>query len=125
MKLYIAGPMTGLPDFNYPAFYKAAEQLTAAGYQVENPAENKVEGTASWLAYMRLSLVQISRVDGIALLPGWRNSKGARLEEHIGSVLGLHVRYVETWLDPEMVAAATGPQDSAVAVGDSIPGVTR
>lgn len=122
MKLYIAGPMSGLPDFNYPAFYKAAEQLRAAGYEVENPAENTIEGTASWLAYMRMSLVQISKVDGIALLPGWAGSRGALLEEHIGTELGLTVRYVETWLKLDMTAVATGPQDPAVAVGDTIPG---
>lgn len=124
MKLYIAGPMTGLPDFNYPAFYKAAEDLEAAGYEVENPAANQVEGTASWLAFMRLSLVQISRVDGIALLPGWTNSKGARLEEHIGSALGMPVRYVQTWLDVPRVEARS-PQDPAVAIGDSLPEVNR
>ena len=116
-RLYVAGPMkssipnflhrpsarsracqTGLPDFNYPAFFKAEEQLLAAGYEVENPARNKPEGTASWLAYMRLSLVQISRVDGLALLPGWGDSKGARLEVQIAEGLGLHVRYLDDWL---------------------------
>lgn len=115
MKLYIAGPMTGLPDFNYPAFFKAAADLEAAGYEVENPAANQPEGTASWLAFMRMSLVQISRVDGIALLPGWSDSKGARLEEHIGTALGLPVRYVRTWLDVDMraaVAANEGGEDA-------------
>lgn len=118
MKLYIAGPMSGLPDFNYPAFFKAAEQLREAGYEVENPAENKPEGAASWLAFMRMSLVQISRVDGIALLPGWRDSNGAKLEEHIASALGLQVRYLHTWLDPEMVASvrASEAQDPAVSL---------
>lgn len=117
MKLYIAGPMSGLPDFNYPAFHRAAEQLEAAGYEVENPATNVVEGTASWLAYMRLSLVQISKVYGIALLPGWADSKGARIESDLGLALGLPVRYVDVWLKPEMLAVALGPQDPAVAVG--------
>lgn len=117
MKLYIAGPMTGLPDFNYPAFIDAEDKLKAAGYEVENPARNQPEGTASWLAFMRMSLVQISKVDGIALLPGWNASKGATLEEHIGSALGLQVRYVHTWLDPEMVASvrAHEAQDPAVS----------
>lgn len=101
MKVYIAGPMSGLPDFNYPAFFKAAERLRAAGYEVENPAENKPEGTASWQAYMRMSLVQISRVDGIALLPGWQESKGASLEVHIAEALGLTLWGVDQWLAKE------------------------
>lgn len=110
MKLYVAGPMSSLPDFNYPAFYAAAKQLREAGYEVENPAENELAqdrpaDEPMWLGFMRMSLVQISRVDGLALLPGWQNSDGAKLEEHIGQGLKLPVRYVETWLDPDMVAA--------------------
>ena len=40
MIVYIAGPMTGLPDLNYPAFNAAEEALTAAGHAVLNPARN-------------------------------------------------------------------------------------
>lgn len=105
MKLYIAGPMTGLPDHNYPAFFEAEEQLKAAGYEIENPARNEVHGDASWLGFVRMSLVQISRVDGIALLPGWSTSKGARIEEDLGQKLGFPVRYVRTWLEADMLAA--------------------
>lgn len=39
-RLYLAGPMTGLPDFNYPAFHAAAAAWRAAGWTVANPAEN-------------------------------------------------------------------------------------
>lgn len=112
MRLYIAGPMSNLPDFNYPAFYKAEEQLVAAGYEVENPARNVVEGTASWLAYMRMSLVQISKVDGLALLPGWQDSRGASLEVHIAEALGLRLWSVEQWAK----AADTTAQDPAVSL---------
>lgn len=96
--LYIAGPMTGLPDFNYPAFFDAARRLRAAGYGVENPAENKPEDTASWLAYMRMSLVQISRADGLALLPGWQDSRGARIEAKLADDLGLRLWGVDEWV---------------------------
>jgi len=104
--LYIAGPMTGLPDFNYPAFFDAARRLRAAGYDVENPAENKPEGTASWLAYMQMSLVQISRVDGLALLPGWLDSKGARIEARLADELGLRLWGVGEWVKAAETEAA-------------------
>lgn len=114
MKLYIAGPMTGLPDFNYPAFFAAEEQLKAAGYEVENPARNQPEGTASWLAFMRMSLVQISKVDGIALLPGWQDSKGAALEVHIAEALGLRIWSVRQWIRSADLTA----QDPAVSIAE-------
>ena len=39
-RIYLAGPMTGLPEFNYPAFHAEAARLRQLGYHVENPAEN-------------------------------------------------------------------------------------
>lgn len=32
-RLYVAGPMSGLPDHNYPAFREAATRLRDLGYQ--------------------------------------------------------------------------------------------
>lgn len=53
MKLYIAGPMTGLPEFNYPAFMDAERRLIAAGYEIENPAApGQVDGW-TWQDYMK------------------------------------------------------------------------
>lgn len=98
MRLYIAGPMTGLPDFNYPAFFAAEKALIEAGHEVENPARNPAPDDGSWLGYMRMSLVQISRVAGIALLPGWSDSRGARVEYDLGKSLGLDVRSIDAWL---------------------------
>lgn len=93
--LYVAGPMSGLPDLNYPAFNEAAARLRSVGHVVENPAENPEQ--TSWADYMRLSIRQVSEVDGIALLPGWENSRGAKLEVHIAKELGLPVKPVEEW----------------------------
>jgi hypothetical protein len=45
---YVAGPMTGIKDFNYPAFNAVAEDLRAQGYEVENPADHGiVEGAVA------------------------------------------------------------------------------
>lgn len=98
MILYIAGPMTGYPDLNYPAFHEAAAMLQTFGYQTLNPADNEPEGEKTWLAFMRMSLVQLSQADGIAQLPGWENSKGARLEYRIFRGLELPIYSLEHWL---------------------------
>jgi hypothetical protein len=37
--IYISGPMSGLPNLNFPAFYAAQAKLEAEGYKVVNPAE--------------------------------------------------------------------------------------
>lgn len=93
MILYIAGPMTGLPDNNYPAFHAAAAALRAAGHTVLNPAENPPppEGYTGnvWQYYMRLSLKQIADSEALYLLEGWTHSKGALLEFDIAVGLGL------------------------------------
>lgn len=90
-RIYIAGPMTGLPQFNYPAFNTMAGQLRAYGFEVENPAENPVPACGSWLGYMRLSLAQLVTCDQVITLPGWEQSKGARIEVDLAHQLGLPV----------------------------------
>lgn len=109
LRLYIAGPMTGLPDLNYPAFHKAENDLLAAGYRVENPAHNTAD---DWLGYMRLSLVQIARSDGLVILPGFQDSRGATIELNIFVNLDLPVDTVENW-----VAASDGKGKAAAWAG--------
>lgn len=99
MKLYVAGPMTGMPDFNYPAFFDAAKHLEAVGYEAINPARKEGrQGCSSWLDFMRLSLIDIAACDGIATLSGWGESRGAALEVHIARSLDLPVRKVSEWV---------------------------
>ncbi|MCO6057353.1 DUF4406 domain-containing protein [Pseudomonas sp. MOB-449] len=86
-RIYLAGPMTGLPDFNYPAFHSEAARLRALGYLVENPAENPAQD--GWEDYMKQAIPQLLTCDLMALLPGWHESKGAMLEHHIACNLGI------------------------------------
>jgi hypothetical protein len=87
MRLYLAGPMTGVQDFNYPAFHAEAARLRALGYVVENPAENPEQD--SWLAYMRVSIRQMLTCDAVALLPNWQISKGAMIEYRTAIAIGI------------------------------------
>jgi hypothetical protein len=89
--VYLAGPMSGLPAMNYPAFHAEAARLRALGYRVENPAENHEPPCQSWEGYMRLALLQMLRCDTIAMLPGWAKSKGATIEHRLAADLGMNI----------------------------------
>ena len=90
-RVYVAGPMTGLKDFNYPAFNAAADALRAQGYQVENPADHGIVPGAEWADYMAYDLTRLGLCGVIALLPGWERSEGAKLEVQIAHRLGMTV----------------------------------
>lgn len=111
MKIYLAGPMRGIPEFNFPAFYAAAAKLRAEGNFVFSPAERDNErhgtdiskgnamGDESKAAKdhgfnLREALAHdlafiCAEADAIALLPGWESSKGANAERATALALGL------------------------------------
>lgn len=77
-RIYIAGPMTGLPNFNYPAFFAAAGMWRAAGWEPVNPAGSfGSDQTRPYRDYVRADLALLRTCDAIYLLPGW-DGPGAR-----------------------------------------------
>jgi len=88
-RLYLSGPMSDLPESNYPAFNAAAAALRAAGHHVENPAENPRQ--ESWAAYMRQALTQMLTCDEVVVLPAWSQSSGAVWELSIAHGLGMAI----------------------------------
>jgi len=88
-RIYLAGPMSGIADFNYPAFNRAAEQMRAKGFLVENPAENPPPECNSWPGYMRLALRQMLTCDMVVFLPNWQQSRGAMLESEVAKQLAI------------------------------------
>lgn len=97
--VYVSGPMTGYPGFNFTAFDRAEHALTGAGFIVINPARNYGGRTDLTRAqYMRLDISHVLASEGLATLEGWEKSRGARLEVEIAEQLELPVRPVEVWL---------------------------
>jgi len=87
-RVYCAGPMTGYPELNYPAFHAAAARLREQGYEVVSPAElNPIE--TGYQEAMRVNIRALIECDHITFLDGWEESKGATLERHIAEVLGI------------------------------------
>lgn len=100
MKLYISGPMSGIEDWNFPAFHAAAVRLRKLGYEVVNPAEINPDTTLSWEQCLRLDIKHLCDCDGIVLLPGWMYSEGAQLELMIA-----HRLEMEIYMLDELVGA--------------------
>lgn len=118
MKIYLAGPMRGIPEFNFPAFFAAEGYLKSAGHYVFNPARRDEERHGSALSKGNptgdevqaavqhgFSLREALRDDtnyicmeaeAIALLPGWENSKGARAEKALAEALGHQVFFLDS-----------------------------
>lgn len=95
MRVYISGPMTGLPDLNFPAFHRAAKLLRGLDYVVVNPADINPGGAMSWHDCMRADIKALCDCDALVLLPGWERSKGAHLELHLAHRLELQIGFIE------------------------------
>lgn len=96
-RVYLAGPMSGIEQLNFPVFHHVTGKLRAMGFDVINPAEINIDPAAGWAACMRADIPQLLTCDAIALLPGWHDSRGATLEHHIAAQLGMAVAHI----DPE------------------------
>jgi len=99
--IYLSGPMTGIPDLNFPLFKEVAEEWKRRGWAVFNPAETDGGDTSNPKSYyMRLDIQALTHPDitAIGLLPGWENSRGALTEAMIARELGLKV-FVHYWFN--------------------------
>lgn len=93
MKIYVAGPMTGIVGLNFPAFHAETARLRALGHEVVNPAEINADPAKGWTECMRADIRELATCDAICLLPGFEKSRGATLERHIALELGMTVMY--------------------------------
>ena len=88
-KVYIAGPMTGYPDFNRPAFRTAASILREMDLDVVCPAD--FQQGDQWEELMKHAIPQMLSCDRVVLLGEWERSRGARLEAFIAREVGMKV----------------------------------
>jgi hypothetical protein len=97
-RLYIAGPMSGYPYCNYPAFDMAEELLVASGFEVANPTKVHINGMHHYVDLIREDLRAMLDCQGVATLENWWESVGARNEVQVAGVLKMPVRPLEEWL---------------------------
>ncbi len=91
MKCYIAGPMRGYPDLNFPAFNKAAEDMQDKMWEVVNPVD--INPDPSYSVCMYNDIKALIECDAIYMLRGWEKSNGASLEYQIANALELEILY--------------------------------
>ena len=92
MKIFIAGPMSGIKDYNRPAFHAAAAKLRAKGHEVVSPSELITDANyTKWSAAMRICVAEMMTCDMVVALPGWSTSKSACIAIDLAYELEMHV----------------------------------
>tara|TARA_Y100000593_G_scaffold87420_1_gene167846 strand:+ start:35 stop:406 length:372 start_codon:yes stop_codon:yes gene_type:complete len=110
--IYVAGPMRGHDDYNYPAFDRQKQVLEEQGWNVVNPAdldrddnkpingpmefdpENNYEDHEFMRQALKRDMVAIcDECTAIYMMSGWERSKGAKTEHALAKALGLSVYY--------------------------------
>jgi hypothetical protein len=97
-KLYVAGPMSGYPECNYPLFNKVSEQLRSHGYEVVNPATVHIDKQHHYVDLIREDLRMMLDCHGVAVLEHWWESAGARNEVAVAGILKMPVRSHLEWV---------------------------
>lgn len=116
VKLYISGPMSGIKDFNAPAFIATSAQLRALGFDVISPQEmdaqagfdtKSEDGKMDPLLrrqFLARDFIEVASCDGIYMMKGWSKSGGAKLERAFALDTGMTVMYADD-AEKEMVAS--------------------
>ena len=86
-KVYIAGPMTGIDDFNRPAFFEMEKILNGHDRIALNPAT--LPGGLRQSEYMDICFAMIRAADAVVFLDGWKDSEGAKAEYAYAKKIGL------------------------------------
>lgn len=96
--------MSGYEEHNFPAFIRFENHLrTKLHYEVVSPRELTLEGDGKdldkpWEWYLRNDLQALLTCDGVVLMPGWKESRGARLEAHVADKLKMWVFHISSEL---------------------------
>lgn len=96
MKAYISGPITGREE-TYEAAFEAAADVLMGDDRFSYPINPVTIGRdlkdaypdATWADYMRADIKALCDCDAIVMLPGWMNSRGAKVEQRLAFDLGL------------------------------------
>src|SRR5690606_7252377 len=102
--VYIAGPVSGQPDLNRPAFYEADHTLTTKGFITRNPrefcADIHSDNPDDPRFYRRGIEVLARDCTDIVMLENWEYSQGAKEEHRVAKLCGIRIHLsVEELID--------------------------
>lgn len=100
-KIYISGPMSGIPRLNFPLFNRVAVRLRNLRWEVVNPVEVNPDEGAEWLHCIAADLRAMEGCTAICMLPGWEASFGARIEHLAAQKMGLNIYKAEDLVELE------------------------
>jgi hypothetical protein len=114
VKVYISGPITGLPrELARRIFTNAAKELVDQGHEPVDPfglphpagcgCRRPVDGEHDWACCLRKDIRALVDCDAILMLEGWERSHGARLELQVAAGVGLQV----LWAEPALSGGET------------------
>ena len=89
LKIYISGKISGHEARARKQFAEAQQRLTAAGYDTVNPFDNGLKDDDPWEKHLAVDIIDLLACDGICQLPGWEDSRGARLEAEVARTKGI------------------------------------
>ena len=91
MRIYISGPITGHLDTYEETFAAAADTIRKGGHEPVSSTGIKGSPDWSWWQWMDACIPLLKTCQGIYMLPGWRESRGATVEWHTAQALGLRL----------------------------------
>ena len=100
LKIYLAGPMSGITNDNREVFNQKAALLRQQGHCVLNPAT--LPPGLEQREYMDICYAMIRAANTLHMLPGWQNSDGAKAEYHCAVKLGLPITFEQNELHEEV-----------------------
>ncbi len=106
MIVYLAGPMTGYPEFNRAGFAEGEGYALDRGWKVVSPQntnpshqgpcptgerQTTAAGSHPYGCWVKASLRMLLDCDAVLMLPGWQASTGASLEHRVAHTSGMPV----------------------------------
>ena len=92
-KVYISGKISGIEKEAFLLFENAENELIKSGFEPINPMKLPHNHDKSWHSYMKEDIIALCQCDRVIMLPNWKDSKGAIIENLIATMISIPIFY--------------------------------